>query len=238
MNTIRDKITDCGACARSSAEKLLSSDVAGRSPPSAQTALQSTNWNSRFERWGGLMTAAQNGDGRAYEQLLREMDLWLRRYYARRLPYPVSDDARQDALLAIHAKRHTYAPSRAFGAWVMAIARYKRIDRMRDASRFAALPLDEDIPTEDHETTAVSAATMDDLLGRLKPAQAIVIRLVKLNGLSIAHASDVTGQSAPLVKINIHRGLKRLAALVSCDVVAATTPADSQKRRGARGESP
>lgn len=240
MDTIHDRITDCAASAltqraRSSAEKLLSFDVAGRSSRSAQNALQSTNWDSRSERWGRLMVAAQDGDSRAYEQLLREIDVWLRRYYARRLPYPVSDDARQDALLAIHAKRHTYAPSRAFGAWVRAIARYKAIDRIRDASRFAALPLDEDISIGDHEGTAVSAATMDDLLGRLKPAQAIVIRLVKLNGLSIAHASDVTGQSAPLVKINIHRGLKRLAALVSCDVVAATTPAHSQKRRSTRG---
>jgi DNA-directed RNA polymerase specialized sigma24 family protein len=71
---------------------------------------------------------------------------------------------------------------------------------------------------------------MDNLLGRLKPAQATVIRLVKLNGLSIARASGVTGQSAPLVKINIHRGLKKLAALVSCDVVATTTPDHSPKR--------
>ncbi|MGY3617804.1 RNA polymerase sigma factor (sigma-70 family) [Bradyrhizobium sp. USDA 10063] len=239
MSTINDKTIDCPASAwteraRNAAEKLLSFDFAGRSSRKTQTALRSANWDSRSERWGSLMVAAQNGDGPAYEQLLREIDVWLRRYYARRLPYPASDDARQDTLLAIHAKRHTYAPSRAFGAWVMAIARYKGIDRIRDASRFAALPLDEDISTDDHEGAAISAAAMDDLLGRLKPAQATVIRLVKLDGLSIARASGVTGQSAPLVKINIHRGLKRLAALVSCDVIAATTPAHPPKRRAAR----
>jgi len=161
------------------------------------------------------MTAAQAGDSHAYEQLLRELDAWLRRYYARRLPSPAADDARQDALLAIHAKRHTYAPSRPFGAWMTAIARYKWIDRVRDASRFAALPLDDEIPIEDHGRAAISAAVMDNLLGRLKPAQASVIRLVKLNGLSIARASGATGQSKALVKINIHRGLKKLAALVS-----------------------
>jgi RNA polymerase sigma-70 factor (ECF subfamily) len=168
------------------------------------------------------MAAAQNGDSQAYEQLLREIDVWLRRYYARRLPYPSSDDARQDALLAIHAKRHTYAPSRAFGAWVTAIARYKWIDRIRDASRFVALSLDDEMPVEDHGGAAISAAAVDNLLGRLKPAQAIVIRLVKLKGLSIARASGATGQSAALVKINIHRGLKRLAALVSCEARGAT----------------
>jgi hypothetical protein len=49
----------------------------------------------------------------------------------------------------------------------------------------------------------------------LKPAQESVIRLVKLKGLSIAGASGATGQSTALVKINIHRGLKKLAASVS-----------------------
>lgn len=184
-------------------------------PPKAQTALRSKDWDRRSERWGCLMVAAQSGENQAYEQLLREIDVWLSRYYARRLPHASAQDARQDALLAIHARRHTYAPSRAFGPWVAAIARYKWIDRVRDASRFAALPLDDDIPVEDHGEAALSAAAVDGLLCRLKPAQASVIRLVKLKGLSIALASGATGQSAALVKINIHRGLKKLAALVS-----------------------
>lgn len=215
-------------------QRTSSSDLAIRPRQTARTEIRSENWDRRSERWGYLMTAAQAGDGRAYEQLLRELDAWLRRYYARRLPSPASEDARQEALLAIHANRHTYAPSRAFGAWVTAIARYKWIDRVRDASRFAALPLDDEIPIEDHGGAAISAAVMENLLGRLKPAQACVIRLVKLKGLSIARASGASGQSTALVKINIHRGLKKLAALVSCDVIAATTSDNSSEPRHLR----
>jgi RNA polymerase sigma-70 factor (ECF subfamily) len=48
----------------------------------------------------------------------------------------------------------------------------------------------------------------------LKPAQAEVIRLVKLDGLSIEEAAQRTGQSVALVKVNIHRGLGRLAKIV------------------------
>jgi RNA polymerase sigma-70 factor (ECF subfamily) len=161
------------------------------------------------------MVKARAGDSQAYEQLLRELDAWLCRYYARRLPHPAAEDARQDTLLAIHAKRHTYLPSRSFGAWIVAIARYKWIDRIRDASRYSELSPDEEIPVEDHGGAAISAAALDHLLGQLKPAQESVIRLVKLRGLSIASASGATGQSASLVKINIHRGLKKLAALLS-----------------------
>jgi RNA polymerase sigma factor (sigma-70 family) len=188
-----------------------------RSCPEQRTpiAAQPESWDKRWERWGRLMAAAQTGDSRAYEQLLRELNRWLRRYFARRLPGHAAEDATQDTLLAIHNKRHTYQPTRSFGAWVMAIARYKWIDRVRDASRFAALSLDDETPIEDHGEAAISAAALDDLLGRLKPAQASVIRLVKLRGMSIARASGATGQSAALVKINIHRGLKKLTALIS-----------------------
>lgn len=181
---------------------------------------RSENWETRSDRWGCLMAAAQAGNSQAYEQLLRELDAWLRRFYARRLPNAAADDARQDALLAVHAKRHTYAPSRAFGAWVMAIARYKWIDHIRNASRNAALALDDEIAVEDHGEPAINAAAVDELLGQLNPAQASVIRLVKLKGLSVARASGATGQSVALVKVNIHRGLKKLAALVACDVLS------------------
>jgi RNA polymerase sigma factor (sigma-70 family) len=177
------------------------------------------------------MAAAQGGESQAYEQLLRELDVWLRRYYARRLPAAAAEDARQDALLAIHAKRHAYAPSKPFGPWVAAIARYKWIDQIRDASRFAALSLHDEIPTEDHSEAAISAVAVDDLLKRLKPAQARVIRLVKLEGASIEGASGATGQSAALVKVNIHRGLKKLAALAAGDATAPMAAANSSERR-------
>jgi DNA-directed RNA polymerase specialized sigma24 family protein len=62
----------------------------------------------------------------------------------------------------------------------------------------------------------------------LKPAQASVIRLVKLRGLSIARASGAIGQSAALVKINIHRGLEEMAALVSATRWGASDASESR----------
>lgn len=183
----------------------------------SQRASQFAVWRKRSEKWHSLIVAAQRGERRAYDQLLRELDTWLSRYYARRLPRAAAEDARQDALLAIHAKLHVYAPSKPFGPWLAAIARYKWIDSLRDASRFAALPLDEDVPVKDGENATISAISVKDLLGRLKPAQAEVIRLVKLQGVSIEEASGATGQSEVLVRVNIHRGLKKLAALATSD---------------------
>ncbi len=164
--------------------------------------------------WGGLMLAAQAGNGGAYRRLLEEVGTWLRRYYAGRLPPSMIEDAAQDTLLAIHLKRHTYDPSRPFAAWLGAIARYKWIDRLRALKRTATEELSEEIEVADHETAVVSATVLNALLQQLKPAQSQVIRLVKIQGYSVEDAAARTGQSISLVKVNIHRGLARLANLV------------------------
>jgi RNA polymerase sigma factor (sigma-70 family) len=177
------------------------------------------------------MVAAQDGEHRAYEKLFRELDAWLRHYYARRLPPAAAEDARQDALLAIHTKRHAYTRTKPFGPWIAAIARYKWIDHLREASRAATQSLDDEIPIANDGEAAISTVTVNDLLGRLKPAQARVIRLVKLEGASIEDASCVTGQSLSLVKVNIHRGLKKLVELTAGNAFAPTTAGDSSEGR-------
>ena len=96
---------------------------------------------------------------------------------------------------------------------------------VRDASRFATLPRHDGIPIEDHGEAAPSAIMVDELLGRLVPARARVICLVKLQGDSIAMAAGATGQSSALVKVNIHRGLKKLAALAASNVETSANPA-------------
>ncbi len=160
------------------------------------------------------MAAAQAGDADSYRRLLGEVGAWLRRYYQRRLPPAMVDDAVQDALLAVHEKRHTFDPARPFGAWLGAIARYKWIDRLRAMKSHPTEALDETLSVAGHEEAVSSAVSLEHLLAELKPAQADAIRLVKLQGLSVAEASHRTGQTASLVKVNIHRGLRRLSAMI------------------------
>ncbi|WP_233140412.1 sigma-70 family RNA polymerase sigma factor [Acetobacter sp. DsW_063] len=164
--------------------------------------------------WSRWMAAAQNGDADAYRHVLREASAWLRRYFQRRLPPSMVDDAVQDTLLAVHEKRHTFDPAQGFAPWIAAIARYKWIDRLRAMRRVDMTSLNDDLPVMDHENAVTAAHALERLLTRLKPAQAEVIRLVKLQGFSIEEAARRTGQSAALVKVNIHRGLGRLSDVV------------------------
>jgi RNA polymerase sigma-70 factor (ECF subfamily) len=124
------------------------------------------------------------------------------------------DDATQDTLIAIHEKRHTYDPARPFEAWLAAIARYKWIDRLRALKRTTTDALTDEVEVQGHESAVLSATVLEELLRQLKPAQSQVIRLVKIQGYSVEEAAAFSGQSISLVKVNIHRGLARLASVV------------------------
>lgn len=169
---------------------------------------------SQGKDWGQLMAAAQDGQGGPYRRLLDELRHWLTGFFARRLPPALVEDAVQDTLIAIHDKRHTYDRARPFKPWLVAVARYKWIDRLRSMTRSRTDLLDDEVAVGDHEAAVTSAAVLDQLLGELKPAQQAVIRLVKLQGFSIEEASAQTGQSSSLVKVNIHRGLARMTAMI------------------------
>jgi RNA polymerase sigma factor (sigma-70 family) len=167
--------------------------------------------------WTELMAVAQTGDSGAYGRLLREVAARLRQYYIRRLPAALVENAVQDTSIAIHRVRHTFDPSRNFEAWLMAIARHKWIDQLRALKSQPSKVLTDDIGIEGHERAVASATVLEDLLRRLKPAQSQVIRLVKIQGYSVKEAAAHTGQSVPLVKVNIHRGLARLASMARDD---------------------
>jgi RNA polymerase sigma-70 factor (ECF subfamily) len=164
--------------------------------------------------WGALMAAAQDGHAGAYQRLLTEVTAWLEHYFRRRLPAGEVDDAVQETLLAIHRRRHTYDPRLPLGPWLAGIARRKWIDQLRSLGRRPSEPLGDALAVDDHERSVTSATVLASLLGRLAPAQAQVIRLVKLHGYSIEDASRETGLSASAVKMTIHRGLSRLTAFI------------------------
>lgn len=164
--------------------------------------------------WGELMVAAQNGHGGAYRRLLSEISDWLHRYFQRRLPLGDVDDAVQETLLAVHRRRHTYDPQYPLGPWLASIAKRKWIDQLRLLGRRPTEQLPDDLAVGDHETAVTSASVLASLLAELRPAQAQVILLVKVQGYSIEDAAREMGLSLSAVKMNIHRGLARLTAFI------------------------
>ncbi|MFZ9394442.1 MAG: sigma-70 family RNA polymerase sigma factor [Erythrobacter sp.] len=162
-----------------------------------------------------LMALAQIGDRSAYRVLLAETGMWLERYFRRRVPPHELDDLVQDVLMALHAKRASYDPARPFLPWLAAIARYRWVDHLRKVYRHEAELLEDgDASVESEEEVVEARVSLERLFVHLPERQTKVIELVKIEGRSIEEAAAITGQSESLVKVNIHRGLKRLSALI------------------------
>lgn len=174
----------------------------------------------RESRLLALFTSGLAGDREAYAQCLTELSAMLRGYFRNRLPQQAGDveDLTQEVLLAVHNARHTYLPGQPLTAWVHAIARYKLADHFRAHGRHDALndPLDaalEVVAAPDLEP-AQAKRDLNLLLDQLPDRQRLPIVYVKLEGLSVSEAAQVTGMSESAVKVGVHRGLKALAAKI------------------------
>jgi RNA polymerase sigma-70 factor (ECF subfamily) len=170
-----------------------------------------------------LMLASLDGDAASHRALLERLSRRLRAYFKGKLTgigrgISEAEDLVQEAVLAIHLKRHTYDPTEPLTPWVHAIARYKLIDFLRRSrTSFAEVSIEEadTMMAHDDNVDAESSYDLRRLMQRLPEKMRCSIEAVKLDGQSIAEAADRCGISESGVKVNIHRGLKTLAALIA-----------------------
>jgi RNA polymerase sigma-70 factor (ECF subfamily) len=162
------------------------------------------------------MKRALEGDKPAYRMVLDESRRWLIVYYRRRVPPQMIDDLVQETLVSVHGKRQTFDASRPYLPWLAAIARYRWVDalrRMRDTDELSA----EDVVAKEEESAVVARLSIGRLLSHLPAGQANAIVLTRIEGRSVAEAARICGQSENLLKVNVHRGLRKLADLVESE---------------------
>lgn len=170
------------------------------------------------DRLHDLIVRGNAGDSAAYHVFLRELSAHLRAFFRKRLlqlPDEV-EDLVQETLLAVHNHRHTYDADQPLTAWVHAIARYKLADMLRRRTGREALhdPLDDETAVLASSENEAMEARRDiaKLLLQLSERQRLLIRYVKLDGLSVVEAARATGMTESAVKVGVHRGLKALEA--------------------------
>ena len=172
-----------------------------------------------------LMIAGLNGDAAAYRALLTGLSRHLRAYYRGKLVRAgrgteETEDLVQEALMAVHTRRHTYDPTQLLTPWVYAVARYKLIDHLRQSqSTLTNVPIEDaaEIITADGEPATESNLDLNKLLARLPDKVRLAIQYVKIEGLSVVEAAARCGISESAIKTNVHRGLKELSAVISQD---------------------
>ncbi|MES2662333.1 MAG: sigma factor-like helix-turn-helix DNA-binding protein, partial [Pseudomonadota bacterium] len=94
-----------------------------------------------------------------------------------------------------------------------AIAKHRWIDHLRKTLKYVETELEDDIAAEDIQNDPHAEIDVQVFLQRLPHAQAEVIRLIKLQELSIEQVALQTGHTQASVKVMIHRGLKKMIAM-------------------------
>lgn len=177
--------------------------------------------NAADERRSALMTAAQAGDGAAYQQLLRDC-IPVIKSVARRRGVPIDrlDDAVQDVLLTIHRARQTYDPRRSFTAWMSVIAERRAIDLMRRTQREQLREIHAPLAFESHVddsadptqglANADAIGAVANALAGLPARQREAVQHLVLEERSLEEAATLTRRGKGSLKVNLHRALKAL----------------------------
>lgn len=194
--------------------------VSGLMDKSGLAAAALDDRDARDLRWSRMMAAAQAGDRRAYEDLLRECLPLLRQICRARLRDATeAEDAVQDTLLTIHRARASYDAARPFRPWLVAITERRALDRIRArgrrSGREAALDLAADLPAPTGRADAAldadrAAAKLRDAVQDLPQSQRTALGLTKLQDMSLQEASVRSGMSVGAIKVATHRAMQTL----------------------------
>jgi RNA polymerase sigma-70 factor (ECF subfamily) len=186
--------------------------------PGGLSAAKAPRKVSLEARLRSLMVQGRAGDAAAQTELLRALSGYLRAYFSRRIGGAAAEveDLVQDALIAIHFKRHTYDPGRPFLHWAYSVARYKLMDHFRRTGLRREAPIESAealFATDDIEARSASQ-DLQKLLATLPVRQRTLLSDVKITGLSVQEAAAKAGMSPGAGKVSIHRAMKALSKKV------------------------
>jgi RNA polymerase sigma-70 factor (ECF subfamily) len=179
------------------------------------------------------MAAAQNGDAKAYQALLRACVPFATATARRQgVPSDRVEDVVQEILLTIHRARATYDPRRPFLPWLRAIAQRRAIDALRSRYRHGTLEVQDDDAARAVASPAPDAgedlarADQNKILAAavaaLPPGQRQAVELLALQESTLEEASGKTGRSKVALKVNLHRAIHALRkTLAASDANAA-----------------
>ncbi len=165
-----------------------------------------------------LMSGYQAGDAAAVDELVREVNPILSRFYLSLTGGPQHlDDLLQDCWMRIHRARHSYRAAEPVLPWIFAIARHSRVDSYRKWQRTSGRESNIDglarHPSSDPRgafDTAVEARAVLRIIDGLPDGQREVITMLKVTGMSVDEVARATGSTGTAVKQKAHRAYQAI----------------------------
>jgi RNA polymerase sigma-70 factor (ECF subfamily) len=166
-----------------------------------------------------LVCAARDGDRAAFGRLYERYARMVHGVLLAKVPQGDVDDLVQDVFLKALHRLSTLRQSGSFGGWLAAIARNLANDYHRRS--VPAEPLADDTPDNsfgrrggcaEHEGPAIKVL---DAIRSLPDAyrETLILRLVE--GLTGPEIAARTGMTPGSVRVNLHRGMEQLRAILS-----------------------
>lgn len=157
-----------------------------------------------------LVVRAREGDRESFARLYEIYGKMVHGVLLARVPHAEVDDLVQEVFLTAFRRLSTLRDERTFGGWLAVIARNRAHDFHRRARRTEEL-------TEAHAAHDARSADAHEALRLLQMLpeayrETLVMRLVEgMSGAEIAARTNLTPAS---VRVNLHRGMRRLREIM------------------------
>jgi RNA polymerase sigma factor (sigma-70 family) len=164
-----------------------------------------------------VVALAMTGDRRAFAELVRRRQSWLRNLLRRLCRDPaLADDLAQQVLLQAWRALPTLRSVSAFGAWLRRLAVNAWLAQRRSADP-ASEALEEigelpDLAARPHTSEQID---LDRALERLSAAERLCVVLAYSEGMSHSEISAASGLPLGTVKSHVRRGAERLRSLLA-----------------------
>ncbi len=177
--------------------------------------------SSDSEYWGEYARAAQDGDKKAYTQLLRAITPYIRNVLMKSLSNAdAADDIAQEVLISVHKSLNTYSPDRPFKPWLYSIISFRRTDYLRkyySSKDNKSAPLEHADFYESGVTKPEHAGEYKDIeaaLSTLPEQQRRIFTMLKIEGYSTQEVANEMKMNESAVKVSAHRTMKKLRGLL------------------------
>ncbi len=177
---------------------------------------------STSDEWTEWAIAAQQGDKRAYNNLLNAIAPYVRNVVIKTLSnQDAAEDIMQEVLISVHKSLASYSPERPFKPWLMAIMNFRRTDYLR---KHYARREDKTTTTDENYEFEAANVTNPTHLGELKDIEAAmeglsddhrkIFQMIKIEGYTAKEVANEMGMQESAVKVSAHRTMKKLQGML------------------------